>query len=145
MNRQKVNDITGLAAPVRSRHLIRRKVDGVQNVAEGVIAHGREETEIAVSNPLNLGLLAAMCNLDRINSWRPPQPFDLIAVLAQCAFIFLCSLRYAFFQIMKNINVSGVARGIAIEWRASGYIALGIAVRRQQPKNLRLDFRQRHG
>src|ERR1035441_7964534 len=51
VDRHEVNKVTHLTPPSCGHHLIQRKVNRVQNVAESLIPHCREEAEIAVNDP----------------------------------------------------------------------------------------------
>jgi hypothetical protein len=51
VDRYEVNKVTYLTPPSCGQHLIQRKVNRVQNVAESFVPHCREEPEIAVNDP----------------------------------------------------------------------------------------------
>lgn len=73
-----------------------------------------------------------------------PSPIQQITVLIKHRAVLVCGPRNAFFAVMKNIDVDRVARRVSIEWSAASNIALWIAVRSKQLKNVYLNLRDRH-
>ncbi len=53
-------------------------------------------------------------------------------LLKQRAVLFR-GLGYAFFPIMENVDICGIARSVPVQGGAAGNVAFRIAVRSQQP------------
>jgi hypothetical protein len=64
-----------------------------------------------------------------------------ISVLLKNRGIFRGSPRYQFLAIVKNVDVTRVARCLPVEGRTACNIAFRIAVRCEKPKNVGLNLR----
>ncbi len=144
MNRHEVNQVTHFAPPGRGHHFVDGKVNLVQNIAESLISHCREESEIAVNNPFKAraGILAR--DFGGEDQRQLPQPPDIETSRFEYLRVVNGGRRNSFFAITEKFDIAGIASRIAIQRGCSRDVAFRVPVCREQPENFGLNLREWH-
>ncbi|HLH51622.1 MAG TPA: hypothetical protein VKV96_19950 [Roseiarcus sp.] len=145
VDEKQVEYVTWFAPASGRQSLIRGKIENVQSVPEQVVLYRGKKTEIAVARPFQSCAVAAAGEDRDIKAGFSPEPLRAKAALLEKGRVSLGGESDALLAIMKNIDVLRIARSVAIESDRAGYVAFGVAMRRQKRQDLALNFRERHG
>jgi hypothetical protein len=116
----------------------------MQPIAKQFIANQREEAKVTVAHPFKFHTFAAPLHGGAVNTGFLPKPLNRISDVDQQRRVGERGFSDGFLAGMKDVDVLGKARAVAIERRRARDIAFGVPVRREQPKNFALEVRERH-
>lgn len=122
MDRTQVDNVAGLPPSRRGHGLVGREIDRVQDITENLVAHRREEPEVAVQHPFEFRAFGA-AGPDGLEKRRlAPLPFDGQAAGLENRSVLGPRARDAFFTIMENVDIARQTGGIANQPGAAGHM-----------------------
>ena len=84
VNRHEVSQVPHFSASGGGHDLVHAKIDGVQDIAEGVIPDGGEKAKIAIGKPFKPGIGASLADFGGVQKGQLPQPDYAIARQLEC-------------------------------------------------------------
>lgn len=103
----------------------------MQNVAESLIPHCREESEIAVNDPFKARTGVQPRDFSGVDQGQLPQPPDTVASRFKYLRVVEGGGGNAFLAIMKNVDIAGIACRITVQRGCSRDVAFRVALCRE--------------
>jgi hypothetical protein len=76
VDREQINQVAHRSAPGSGHHLIDGKINRMQDVAEDIVRHRGEETEVAVNDPFKTCARIPVGDFGSVNAWQLPHSLD---------------------------------------------------------------------